>query len=148
MAAPRKSIDCRNYPSEKNCFKDFRHRRRSPQRSHGACRLRTRAREHAGIASTDQGDAQGRSRLTEIAADGALFFLIRARCVSASMSSSASTWCAMSESLPDQATPTTTAGKSGNGSTRIWDGGLKPGTATVKPNRSRWLHIAGSIART
>src|SRR5258707_530268 len=112
---------------------DFRHGRRSARCGGRTCRLRARAREHAGVARADKIDAQGRARLKEVAADRDPLFPIRARCFSASTSSSASSWRAMSGSLPDHATPTTTGGKSDNGSARNCGGGLNPGTATVKP---------------
>src|SRR5262245_45119177 len=85
------------------------------------------------IARSDQADAQGRARPEVLATNRDQLFPIRARCVSASTSSSVSSWRVMSESLPDHATPTTTSGKSVNGSARRSGGGLKPGTATVKP---------------
>ncbi len=112
---------------------DFRHGRRSPRHGGASCHFRSRAREHAGVARADKIDAQGRTRLKEVNADRDPLFPIRARCFSASTSSSASNWRAMSESFPDHATPTTTGGKSDNGSARNCDGGLNPGTATVKP---------------
>ena len=133
MAAQRKSIDCRDYPSEKNCPLKISGTEEEVLDAAVHMPLPCMTREHAEVARADKVDAQGRARLKEIAADLDPLFPIRARCVSASTSSSASSWRVMSESLPDQATPTTTGGKFDNGRTRSCGGALKPGTATVKP---------------
>src|SRR5262249_1071287 len=111
---------------------NFRHRRRGAPSGDTACRLRSRTREHSRVAPADKVNAQGRARLKEVAGRDPLL-PSRARCVSASTSSSASSWRAMSESLLDHAAPTTTGGKSHNRSARSYGDGLKPATATVKP---------------
>src|SRR5262249_33060460 len=134
MAAQRKSIDCRDYPSEKNC--SLKISGAEEEVLNAAVQHAISVHGHANtpeFARADKIDAQGRARLKEAAADRGPLFRIRALCVSASTSSSASSWRVMSESLPDHATPTTTGGKSDNGSARSCGGGLKPGTATVKP---------------
>ena len=133
MAAQRKSIDCRDYPSEKNCSLKISGTEEDVLATAVQHAASVHGHENGGVARADKIDAQGRTRLKEVAADGDPLLPIRARCFPASTSSSARSWRAMSGSLPDQATPTTTGGKSDNGSARSCGGGLKPGTATVRP---------------
>jgi len=62
MAAKRKSIDCRDYPSEKNCSLKISGTEEEVVGCRGAARgLGARPRSDAGIARADQIDAQRRA---------------------------------------------------------------------------------------
>ena len=65
MAAQRKSIDCRDYPSEKNCSLKISGTEQEVLDTAGpTCRLGAWTRRDSGIARADQIDAQRRGRLT------------------------------------------------------------------------------------
>ena len=91
MAARRKSIDRRDYPSEKNWSLKISGTEEEVLDAAVQHASSLHAHENAPeLRAQIKSNAQGRTRLTELSADRDPLFPIRARCVSASTSSSAS----------------------------------------------------------